>query len=605
MRINTNASSLTAQEAAQNTNKSIANSLEKLSTGLKINKASDDASGLAIADKLRTQVTSINQGIANGNSAVALLQIADKSMAEQSNILDTIKAKLIQANTDTTSADGREAIRKDIAKLLEQLDNIAEQTNYNGNVLLQAGTGDSKESKYASAKLNFQIGESNRDIISNTGIQSNTAGLGLAEKEINSVNLVAANSFEYKLKIDGETVSYTSDSTATMDEIHAGLKAAIESNTNLASRVTVSDQKASGDSKLEITGNELGNQLNVAGITGSATAIVAANTTAAVAGVAQNWKTGDYAVMTTAGDASTLTVGGITLTSNYAAGTNDSISETQDDLIAQFEANESLNANFTIAKDGNGLRIIERDPNIAPTTITANSEVGGVTTAINGSATTAGVAGVAAVQTATITAANAAGTLYEMSIGGENISYTSKASEAAADVAKALQKAFEANENLSSKYTVSLSGGDFAVTAKTKGEAFTLNTQTTVLSANASNEITQEAGTGKSLSALKELGQNGLTKDTAAEFQAVVDAAITDLNGYRGDIGSTQNQVESAVRNLMTQATNVKAAESIIRDVDYAAESANFNKQNIISQAGSYAISQANAVQQNVLRLLQ
>jgi flagellin len=85
----------------------------------------------------------------------------------------------------------------------------------------------------------------------------------------------------------------------------------------------------------------------------------------------------------------------------------------------------------------------------------------------------------------------------------------------------------------------------------------------------------------------------------------LIDAAITKLNGYRGDIGSTQNQVESAVRNLMTQSTNVKAAESIIRDVDYAEESANFNKQNIISQAGSYAISQANAVQQNVLRLLQ
>ena len=80
MRINTNISSLGAQEASKNTNISIANSLEKLSTGLKINKASDDASGLAIADKLRTQVTSINQGISNGNSAVALLQITDKSM---------------------------------------------------------------------------------------------------------------------------------------------------------------------------------------------------------------------------------------------------------------------------------------------------------------------------------------------------------------------------------------------------------------------------------------------------------------------------------------------------------------------------------------------
>ncbi|WP_419671184.1 hypothetical protein [Aliarcobacter butzleri] len=137
MKINTNVSSLTAQEAASNTNKAITTSLEKLSTGLRVNKAADDASGLAIADKLRTQATSINQGIANGNSAVALLQIADKSMAEQSNILDTVKAKLIQANTDTTSVAGRTAIAKDITKLLEQLDNIAEQTNYNGTNLLQ------------------------------------------------------------------------------------------------------------------------------------------------------------------------------------------------------------------------------------------------------------------------------------------------------------------------------------------------------------------------------------------------------------------------------------------------------------------------------------
>jgi flagellin len=281
MRINTNVQSLTAQEAAQNTSKSITSSLEKLSTGLKINKASDDASGLAIADKLRTQASSINQGIANGNSAVALLQIADKSMAEQSNILDTIKSKLIQANTDTTSADGRESIRKDIDKLLTQLDNIAKQTNYNGTTLLQA----SDSSTSASSGLSFQVGEKAGDTITNTAIQSNTSGLGL-------------------------------------------------------------------------------------------------------------------------------------------------------------------------------------------------------------------------------------GTL---------------------------------------------------------------------------------AG----------LSANGLTTSVASDQQATIDTAITTLNGYRGDIGSTQNQVESAVRNLMTQATNVKAAESIIRDVDYAQESANFNKQNIISQAGSYAISQANAVQQNVLRLLQ
>jgi flagellin len=301
MKINTNVSSLTAQEASTNTNNSIKSSLEKLSTGLKINKASDDASGLAIADKLRTQVTSLNQGIANGNSAVALLQIADKSMAEQSTILDTIKAKLIQANTDTTSSIGRVAIAKDVNKLLDQLNNIAKQTNYNGTALLQAGMGSASADIASSAGLTFQVGESNTDIISTKSIQANIDGYSL-------------NS----LKTDA-----------------------------------------------------------------------------------------------------------------------------------------SAGANATISSDGK--------------TVTAN----------------------------------------------------------------------------------------------------------------------------------------GFTRTMASAYMSNVDSAITRLNSYRGDIGSTQNQVESAVRNLMTQATNIKNAESIIRDVDYAEESANFNKLNIISQAGSYAISQSNAVSQNVLRLLQ
>lgn len=307
MRINTNISSLGAQEAAQNTNKSIANSLEKLSTGLRINKASDDASGLAIADKLRTQVTSINQGISNGNSAVALLQITDKSMAEQSKILDTIKSKLIQANTDTTSVAGRTAIAKDVTKLLQQLNNIGEQTNYNGTNLLQKARttlNASTEANLTAARtalagLSFQIGEGTQDLIKTKTINSNVAGLNLTT-------------------------------------------------------------------------------------------------------LAQNARTG------------------------------------------------------------------------------AKASAGA----------TAGTTGV-------------------------------------------------------------------------------------------------------------------FTRTMAQSGQKAIDKAITTLNGYRGDIGSTQNQVESAVRNLMTQSTNIKAAESVIRDVDYAEESANFNKLNIISQAGSYAISQSNATQQNVLRLLQ
>ena len=88
-------------------------------------------------------------------------------------------------------------------------------------------------------------------------------------------------------------------------------------------------------------------------------------------------------------------------------------------------------------------------------------------------------------------------------------------------------------------------------------------------------------------------------------FDKTIDTALTSLNTTRASFGSVQNQLESATRNMMTTHTNIKAAESVIRDVDYATESANFNKQNIISQAGTYALSQANQVQQNILRLLQ
>ena len=134
---------------------------------------------------------------------------------------------------------------------------------------------------------------------------------------------------------------------------------------------------------------------------------------------------------------------------------------------------------------------------------------------------------------------------------------------------------------------------------------------------NATNTITTSNGVKSNVSGLG-LGdvrtavangsgtlQGAAGASTARGLLEKVDAAIDTLNGWRADFGSTQNQLESAIRNLGTQQTNIKAAESVIRDVDYAQESANFNKQNIVSQAGTYAMSQANMIQQNVLRLLQ
>ncbi|WP_458645646.1 flagellin N-terminal helical domain-containing protein, partial [Aliarcobacter skirrowii] len=112
---------------------------------------------------------------------------ADKSMDEQSKILDTVKSKLIQANTATTSSAGRDAIGKDITKLLEQLDNIAKQVNYNGLQLLQKDPTASSSS--GSEAHTFQIGEKNSDMITLGSIRANTSGLSLGTiKDLSTAN---------------------------------------------------------------------------------------------------------------------------------------------------------------------------------------------------------------------------------------------------------------------------------------------------------------------------------------------------------------------------------------------------------------------------------
>ncbi len=161
-RINTNIAALNAHLYGVSTNREINNSLEKLSSGLRINKAADDSSGLAIADSLRSQANALGQAVANANDAMGIIQTADKAMDEQIKILDTIKMKAIQAASDNQSQGSRAAIQKDVNRLIEQLDNIARTTAFNGEALLN-GKFSNKE---------FQIGAySNQTIrasISNT-----------------------------------------------------------------------------------------------------------------------------------------------------------------------------------------------------------------------------------------------------------------------------------------------------------------------------------------------------------------------------------------------------------------------------------------------------
>ncbi|NWF66517.1 MAG: flagellin B, partial [Campylobacterales bacterium] len=173
-RINTNVSAMNAHTSSIMNNRSLANSLEKLSSGLRINKAADDASGMAIADSLRNQASSLGQAILNANDAIGIVQIADKAMDEQVKIIETIKVKATQAAQDGQTTDTRKALQADVTRLLEELDNIASTTSYNGQALL-SGQYTGKQFQvgaYSNQTVKVNIGPTSSDKIGHARIET-------------------------------------------------------------------------------------------------------------------------------------------------------------------------------------------------------------------------------------------------------------------------------------------------------------------------------------------------------------------------------------------------------------------------------------------------
>ncbi|ECK7559580.1 flagellin, partial [Campylobacter coli] len=172
-RINTNIGALNAHANSVVNARELDKSLSRLSSGLRINSAADDASGMAIADSLRSQAATLGQAINNGNDAIGILQTADKAMDEQLKILDTIKTKATQAAQDGQSLKTRTMLQADINRLMEELDNIANTTSFNGKQLL-SGNFINQE---------FQIGASSNQTIKATIGATQSSKIGLTRFE--------------------------------------------------------------------------------------------------------------------------------------------------------------------------------------------------------------------------------------------------------------------------------------------------------------------------------------------------------------------------------------------------------------------------------------
>ena len=173
-RINTNMAALNAHTNALVNNRNIDSSLSKLSSGLRINSAADDASGVAIADSLRSQSSSLGQAISNANDGIGIVQIADKAMDEQTKILDTIKTKATQAAQDGQTVGSRKSLQADITKLMGELDNIAGTTSFNGQQLLsgQFTNKSFQVGAYSNQTVGLSIGATSSDKIGQTRFET-------------------------------------------------------------------------------------------------------------------------------------------------------------------------------------------------------------------------------------------------------------------------------------------------------------------------------------------------------------------------------------------------------------------------------------------------
>ncbi len=572
-RINTNVAALNAKASADLNSKSLDASLSRLSSGLRINSAADDASGMAIADSLRSQANTLGQAINNGNDALGILQTADKAMDEQLKILDTIKTKATQAAQDGQSLKTRTMLQADINRLMEELDNIANTTSFNGKQLL-SGNFINQE---------FQIGASSNQTVKASIGATQSSKIGLTRFETGS-RISVSGEVQFTLKnyngIDDfkfqKVVISTSVGTglgALAEEINKSAdKTGVRATFTVETRGMGAVRAGTTSDTFAINGVQIGKVEYKDGDSNGA--LVSAinsvkDTTGVEASIDENGK-----LLLTSRDGR-----GIKIEGNIGGGAfiNPNMLENYGRLsLVKNDGKDILISGTNLSAIGFGTSNM-----ISQASVSLRESKGQI------DANVADAMGFNSANKGNILGGYSSISGYMSSAGsgfssgsGYSINSGKNYSTGFANVV-----AMSTASSLSNVYNVSAGSG--------------FSSQSGL-----SQFATMKTSAGNTLG-VKDETAGVTTLKGAMAVMDIAETATTNLDQIRADIGSVQNQVTSTINNITVTQVNVKAAESQIRDVDFAAESANYSKANILAQSGSYAMAQANSVQQNVLRLLQ
>jgi flagellin len=489
--INTNIMSLNAQRNLGTSRGDLATALQRLSSGLRINSAKDDAAGLAISERFTTQIRGLNQAVRNANDGISLSQTAEGALQEVTNNLQRIRELAVQSANGTNSASDRAALDQEVQQRISEISRIASQTTFNGLKVLDGSFGTST----------FQVG-------ANVG---DTIGVSFAQG------------------VRADQIGQTAAQTGT----------AVTANALAANSVQIA--VGSGATPVNIGASVAGPAGSTAGQTASSAYAKAAAINAA----------GVSGLTATANTTVTGTFSNITASSGAGGGGSYAL---------------AINGQTIYSASGNGVLA-------SGASLTVNN----VASQINLYSSQTGVVATVSGSALTLTAADGRDiNLSEtVTLGGGATAGSGTGITGAGGIAAGVTRG---TISLSAAQPITLTGAGATDIGFTAGQialgSTTLSQQNVLNSTNANNTIT------------------------------AVDAALTTVNGLRGNLGAIQNRFQSTISNLQTVSENLSASRSRIMDADFASETASLTRAQILQQAGVAILAQANAVPQQVLGLL-
>ena len=505
MVINTNTASLIAQAAQAKTNNAMETAMERLSTGKRINSASDDAAGMAMASRVESQIRGLSIAVRNAGDASSLIDTAEAAMAEQSNMLQRMRELAIQASNGTNSVADRLAIQDEVSQLRSELDRISTTTSWAGNKLLDGSFTTKK----------FQVGIGATETVSMSITAQGSADLGVFRFDSTSAVQGVTDAATIKVVTDFDVLGKDGSAEATFaagssaKTVAAAVNADSSTTGVTASAVTIARISLSAVPSSTVSFN-----INGGGTKAAISQTVTSNTD-----------------LTTLKDAINAAAGSTGVTADFY-GTDKSylvLTDADGDDILLEDFSDTLDA-------GTNLSV----------------EAGNFDGTSFGSATT-----VASVATATATKNDA------VIVGVVRMESTK----------------------------------GFTLADQEKGAG---NTDT-----NTATEGYFGTAYGGTASATNVSGIDVATEAGARSAISVLDGAIEAVNETRSELGATSNRLEYTINNLTSMVTNAGASKSRIEDADFAVETSNLTKAQILSQAATAMLAQANASKQSVLSLLQ